>query len=497
MQHTNTKTIEKCHRRFRDAIEDKVTSIIQTMDKNIEIEEVDTVFSPDELMLQAFQTEEQWESKDKLGPSMKFMFEGYEIILDVLRQNSKLLEFYNETAMNYMNFCKQNNRKSEFKKITDVLSRHLKIIINQTDDDIKKIPNPVLISDVRSIEKVAELRIKALEISLEIDNWSDADKIIRDIKLIEKTNRTSQFYDSMALLFKKARFYLFYAASLCSADQRYKYWKKRDDKHRQEYADKIIISYLMIPLANPWSNFKPINFNILNSSISSKQKEFSKYAKLINQNVDLSRETIKEYIESKNLKMIASDLTRRFYEAMEAESTKPSETGKLAKEILKCIDQNEELSEFKNNIIKRVLQQLSKVFKVIKYSNFKRYFDFIDFYDCERAVAEGNRDGIFRIKIDPTIQKLTFDYYKPNEFVTQKIKEFTKDMKAINSMIKRENKLKSDDLNSIFAKAKENLPSEIKNVDIRLESNQGNTNFTPISVFSFYLMSINFTFRNT
>jgi translation initiation factor 3 subunit A len=182
MQHENGKTLEKVHKYLRDSIEAKFGQIKEGITGEVEVEDVDTVYLADDLMLLAFQSEEQWDNKDKLGPCIKFMVEAYEMILDVLRQNSTMLELYNSTAIHCMDFCLQNHRKNEFKKISDTLSKHLKHILTQKLDNLRNIPHPVFIEEQSCFDRILDLRMKALDYALKLDNWSDSLKIIKDIR---------------------------------------------------------------------------------------------------------------------------------------------------------------------------------------------------------------------------------------------------------------------------------------------------------------------------
>jgi len=512
MQHENGKTLEKVHRYLRDSIEAKFNSIKSGIQSDIEIEDVDTVVLADDLMLLAFESEEQWDNKDKLGPCIKFMVESYEMILDVLRQNSTMFELYNSTAIHCMEFCLKNNRKNEFKRITDTLSKHMKNILNQKQEALKNIPHPVYIEDQHCFDKMLELRMKALDCALKIDNWSDSLKIIKDIRDLDKfrkgkkynglsPDKKALFLDNIAELFKKAKFHLFYSATLCSSDKKYKSWKKRTDEHRKIYADKIILSFLMIPLDGNSSNFKDIGFNILSENEQSKGKEFLKYAELIDQTADLNRGSILRIIESRNLLTACSEEVKTVFQLMEGDIMKPAELSKSSEHTLSWLKAHSQYSEFENdlrtNLLLRIFQKLGKVFKVLKYDNFKKMFGFLNFYECEKAIVEGNRtyvtttsnfsylsndhmgrnsnapykkrEKLFNIKFDPQNKKLTFDSYNQNEKVQKQLHTFIKEMKSVNQLINKNKVIQGQDVNSIFRKVQEKIPSEMSDIQVKLE----------------------------
>jgi hypothetical protein len=302
-------------------------------------------------------------------------------------------------------------------------------------------------------------------------------------------------------LFKKARFYLFYSAALCSADKKYKAWKKRTEEHRKNYADKIIISYLMIPLDDSISNFKQIGFNILSENEQSVSKDFLKYAELIDQPADLNRNSIIKWIENRNLLTICSEEVKTLFKLMEDEAIKPLDLAKSSEHILNWLSTHQKHAEFtselRKNLLLRIFQKLGKVFKILKFDRFKKLFGFIDFYECERVIVEGNRtyvtskstfsyfnsdimmrnssapfkkrERLFNIKIDPQNKKFTFDSYNQNELVQQKLHTFTREMKVVNRMINQERVIGQKDIGSIFNKVKEQIPNEMKNIQVNLE----------------------------
>lgn len=477
-QYENGKVLEKVLTYFRDAVEQKFQAIEKDIKGKVNIEDVETGYIAEDLLLRAFEDEQELENQDKLGPCIKFMMEGYEIILDVLRSNSTMFNLYNTTAEHSMAFCVKNNRKSEFKKITDTLSKHLKNIFTQKPETLKNIPNPIYIEHKESFEHLLTLRLEALNYTLKLDNWSDSLKIIKDIKELDKFRRSmnfdglkpfqkASFLEKAAELFKKAKFYLFYAGSLCSADKKYRGWKARDDTHKANFADRIVLAYLMIPLDDNASNFKPIGFNILRDTHSNNRKEFYKYCDLIDQARDLSREVILKWIVKSNLLTICSKEVKTFFSLMEENTTKPAELSQNSEKILNWLQSHEEYSQFyseiRTNLTLRIFQQLGKIFNVIKFDSFKKIFGFLDFNECEKAIVEGNRtyvtsqhtnskysqellgnssstvtqtrERLFHIKIDPEHKKIIFNALPENQLVAKSLDTFRQELRTVDTMI--------------------------------------------------------------
>jgi len=62
--------------------------------------------------------------KSKVMPRINFFIDTFKSILDTLRTNSKLLDFYNETARIVFRFCRKYRNKREYKKISETLHSH-------------------------------------------------------------------------------------------------------------------------------------------------------------------------------------------------------------------------------------------------------------------------------------------------------------------------------------------------------------------------------------
>lgn len=60
-----------------------------------------------------------------LLPRLKFLWESYRAVLDILRSNSKLERLYHNTAVSALRFCGTYKRRTEFRRLCDMLRLHL------------------------------------------------------------------------------------------------------------------------------------------------------------------------------------------------------------------------------------------------------------------------------------------------------------------------------------------------------------------------------------
>lgn len=83
--------------------------------------------SPQAILMSTMSTDPAKNQRDStlLLPSLKFLWEIYRSVLDILRSNSKLEHVYHAAAMGALRFCRIYNRRMEFRHLCDMLRIHL------------------------------------------------------------------------------------------------------------------------------------------------------------------------------------------------------------------------------------------------------------------------------------------------------------------------------------------------------------------------------------
>ena len=99
------------------------------------------------LLLSTMTTDPEQNQRDSalLLPRIKFLWESYRAVLDILKSNSKLERLYHLTAIGALQFCSTYKRRTEFKRLCDLLRNHLQNLqkyggvtgTNKTDDPNK------------------------------------------------------------------------------------------------------------------------------------------------------------------------------------------------------------------------------------------------------------------------------------------------------------------------------------------------------------------------
>ena len=204
----------------------------------------------------------------------KLILESYKIILEILRNNSQMLDSYNLTASKAFDFCAQHNRRNEFKRLCDFLRNHLQQIIEnekKTPEQLRNVPHPMRLTDTQTTQFVLDLREKELEIAMKMQLTKDAYSVIQDIKfLLQRIGRKmekrklKEYLGMVGKVFLEAKYYLYYAEA-CSLQLGLSLALQEDERVKKEAAELAVISTLAISQASETDSINKVGrFSVLN-----------------------------------------------------------------------------------------------------------------------------------------------------------------------------------------------------------------------------------------
>lgn len=107
---------------------DKATAAADlTHDPLANLEDLEACETPESLILSTVTGEVDQDRTDRevLTPWLKFLWETYRTVLEILRNNPKLEALYQEIAQHAFQFCLKYARKTEFRRLCDLLRTHL------------------------------------------------------------------------------------------------------------------------------------------------------------------------------------------------------------------------------------------------------------------------------------------------------------------------------------------------------------------------------------
>ena len=336
--------------------------------------------SPQAILLSTMSTDPAKSQRDSivLLPSLKFLWETYRAVLDILRSSSKLEFVYHSAAQGALRFCRVYKRRMEFRHLCDMLRMHLGNLrqygaITDTADEVKTSSKvrfvpvfhyycvrfykhlltpfsfcPCISFQVRgwegwsneSIELHLQTRFAQLETASVLHRYTEGFRTVEDIYNIlqisharrkanpdlppPKAKLMAAYYEKLTTLFWVSENYLFHAFawykyySLCKEHNR-----GMSEEMKQMQASAVLLAALCIPQLPSYSGKATNKQHGISSTIEDdiiKQK-MSRMAVLLGFHTrNPTREALLTEIRSKNILDQVPQYLRDLYILLEENS---------------------------------------------------------------------------------------------------------------------------------------------------------------------------------
>jgi len=145
---------------------------------------------PEELFILALDVDTRTE-KSLIRDAMKNVWETFKMIIEATSKNKKLEDLYGLIIKKCFDFCKKYNRRTEFKKLCELIRFQLNSIIRSlmNNPDYSKIPFAIDLTNLETNEKQIMIRFDQLEYIYEFELWQEAIKTLEDIHHIMQKRR--------------------------------------------------------------------------------------------------------------------------------------------------------------------------------------------------------------------------------------------------------------------------------------------------------------------
>ena len=109
------------------------------------------------------------QDRELVAPSIKFLWESYRTIIDLIRNNSKLESVYQAIAFKAFDFCVKYQRRADFRRLCDILRNNLVILIKFGSIGVEN--QKVTIANNDTFNCQIEIRFKQLELACNFGLW--------------------------------------------------------------------------------------------------------------------------------------------------------------------------------------------------------------------------------------------------------------------------------------------------------------------------------------
>jgi len=407
-QQVNPKSLEDAITHYLDQAEEQTKNAklesAQTALKMVE--DLDMIDTPEEMLLKAVTGEQTQDRTDRkmLTPWVKYLWESYRQVLDLLRNNCRVEKLYHLVARRAFIFCLDYERRTEFRKLCDNLRNHVKLS-EQRHNTLYS----VNLTNPETQMLHLETKISQLDASVKIELWQEAFKAVEDIHYLmslskrpPKPQTLANFFVKLSLVFWKADSMLFHA---CSRHRLFRLTKDMKKNPTKEDLTRMASLLLVATLAIPIVEQKHGIGKILDMEGTLIDKHLT-LSKLLGLDRPPTRKSLLEDFMKYNLLEYVPRQLKDLYKWLENDFH-PLKLAELVSKSLNWINEQTKEPELRQYIeplqavvICRVLQQVAQLYQTIKFDRLLKLLPFCSAFQLEQTIMDAARNGQLQARID-------------------------------------------------------------------------------------------------
>ncbi|XP_078358114.1 eukaryotic translation initiation factor 3 subunit A-like isoform X2 [Oculina patagonica] len=413
-QQVNIVSLEDVIRYFLKLAEDRAETARQdSRDQVPVVDDLDQIQTPESILLSFVSGEDTQDRTDRvmLTPWVKFLWEAYRNVLELLRNNARVEKLYHDTAQQAFKFCLKYSRRTEFRKLCDNLRNHLNNAIKHQGQ-----PNTVNLTNPETLQLHLETRLAQLESAINMELWQEAFKAVEDVyglmqlsKRPPKPQVMANYYQKVALVFWKAENYLFHACSLhrlyvLSREQK----RTMTSEEHQKMASRVLLATLAIPI--PVSLSETEKHLELDEVAREKSRRLAGLLGL--QTVPTRTSLINDMLKM-NIQQHIMPQLQDLYQYLERDFS-PLQLCSRVNTIFEFLQENEELElsqyikPLQEVAIVRLLKQVSQVYQTVEFSRLLTLVPFATEFQLERAIVDVALANELQVRIDHRTKAISF-----------------------------------------------------------------------------------------
>ncbi|TKX27566.1 eukaryotic translation initiation factor 3 subunit A [Elsinoe australis] len=440
-QNTNVATIELVFRKFIELAEQKVTEAQAKADEVTSeadrekalanVGDLEASETPESILLSTVSGEQSKDRTDRaiVTPWLKFLWETYRTVLDIFKNNARLEVMYQTTAHQAFQFCLKYARKTEFRRLCELLRNHLQNAAKYSSQ-----MHAINLSDPDTLQRHLDTRFEQLNVAVELELWQEAFKSVEDTHTLlslskrpAKNSMMANYFEKLTRIFMVSENYLFHAAAwsryynllrqsamLVGSGQ----GQKKDNPTNIAESDLttaasfVVLSALAIPvISTSRSRGALVDID------EARKNKNARLTNLLGMSSPPSRAILFKDALNKGLLRRARPEIRELYNILEVEFH-PLSICKRISPILGQIGADPEMQKYvaplQQVILTRLFQQLSQVYETVELNFVLGLAQFPEPFELSRSTIEkfimnGCKKGDLAIRVDHATGVLTFD----------------------------------------------------------------------------------------
>lgn len=391
---------------------------------------MEAIETPETILLATVSGEQSRDRTDRaiVTPWLKFLWETYRTVLEILKNNARLEIMYQTTALQAFQFCLKYTRKTEFRRLCELLRNHVQNAAKYSSQ-----MHAINLSDADTLQRHLDTRFQQLNVAVELELWQEAFRSVEDIHTLlnlskrpAKNVMMANYYEKLTRIFLVSENYLFHAAAWSryynllrqSANAVASGQSSKKDNPAVSEADMtntasfVLLSALSIPvISTSRSRGALIDVD------EARRNKNTRLTNLLGMSQHPTRVALFKDALNKGLLKRARPEIRELYNILEVDFH-PLSICKKISPILAKIGADTEMEKYvlplQQVILTRLFQQLSQVYESV---DLKFVYDLAQFPEpfqvtpsmIEKFIMNGCKKGDLSIRIDHVSGVLTFD----------------------------------------------------------------------------------------
>jgi len=419
-QNVNVASLETVVRGYLKKAEQKTEAARKESQDAVEgapgtedVDDLENLVSPEQLLLSAVSGEDRQDRSDRtiLTPWVKFLWESYRQCLELLKTNSRVESLYHDTARQAFRFCVKYQRKTEFRKLCEILRKHL--------DQLKlhSSSNTISLNNLETHAKNMETWLAQLDNAITMELWQEAYRAIYELHSLMMRSKTkpkgqvmANYHTKLSLVFAKAGNLLFHAASLLKLFTLSKDLKKNlSQDELKKMASRVLLAVLAVPLTPAhleYDRFVETEKNVMEKT--------ERLASLFRMPKAPTRESLLKDLGRYNVLQYVGPELSELYQIMEVRFDPLRACHKIAAvtEALRADPAQEALAWYVEPLHKvaqlRLIKQVAQVYQTIEFKRLVELCPFTTEFQLERVVVDAVRRNEMQIRIDHRARAVHF-----------------------------------------------------------------------------------------
>ncbi|KAI9675122.1 MAG: eukaryotic translation initiation factor 3 subunit A [Caeruleum heppii] len=437
-QNTNVGTIEMVLKKFIELAEEKVTEAQAKADQvhatqetsTGNVDDLEAIETPESILLSSVSGEQSRDRTDRaiVTPWLKFLWETYRTVLDILRNNARLEIMYQSTALQAFQFCLKYARKTEFRRLCELLRNHVQNAAKYSTQ-----MHAINLNDPDTLQRHLDTRFQQLNVAVELELWQEAFRSVEDThNLLSLSKRPAKnvmmanYYEKLTRIFLVSENYLFHAAAwsryynllrssanvVASGQSSKKDNPSVTESDMTRAASFVLLSALAIPVISTSRSR-----GALVDVDEAKKNKNARLTNLLGMSQAPTRAVLFRDAMSKGLLKRAKPEIKELYNILEVDFH-PLSICKKISPILTKIGSDPEMEKYvlplQQVILTRLFQQLSQVYESVELSFIYQLARFPEPFQVtsdtiEKFIMNGCKKGDLAIRLNHASGILTFD----------------------------------------------------------------------------------------